>query len=163
MSDFSIEADTSSVAVSFQTLRQDWEDPPTFVVESGAEYSVHLEFGRGPVEAQDADALRFEDEDGEIIYRTSVSGHPPYPFFKPAIREFKATPESFIIANTEFESINAISDVNELVQSVAFALESQMKRNATAGASDRSVGTHPDHPQVQSGNLRARIVARRVK
>jgi len=162
MTDFSIDADTSTVEVSLQELKGDWEDPPIFKVESGARYSVYIEFGRGPVEAQQADALRFEDENGDIIYRTSVSGHPPYPFFRPAIREFKANPETFILKNSELDALDGIDSANELIRIVARSLESQIKTNATAGAPNRSPGTDSQHPKVQSGNLRARIVSRRV-
>jgi len=163
MTSFDIEVSgTGELFEEFEQLREDWSDAPTFIVESGAEYSVILEFGRGPVEAKDADALRFEDENGDIIYRTSVSGHPPYPFFVPAIREFEASPQSFLLKNTEFDAITDIESVDELLVSIASALSTQMKRNATAQASGRSPGTHPNHPQVQTGNLRARIKFRRV-
>jgi hypothetical protein len=163
MTDFDIDLDDASVRQNLQELKQQYETEPIWVVESGAEYSIYLEFGRGPVEAQQADALRFEDEDGNIIYRTRVEGHPPYPFFGPAIREFEANPESFLLDNTELGSLDEISSTEELVKNVAQSLEAQMKRNATANAPNRSPGTHPNHPQVQSGNLRARISARRVR
>lgn len=162
MTEFSIDLDTAAVRERLDQLRDDWEGVAEFIVSSGAEYSLAIEMGRGPVEAQDAEALRFENEDGEIIYRTSVSGHPPYPFFRPAIRELEANPEAFILKNTELDALDGIDSANEAVEIVARSLEAQMKRNATANAPNRSPGTHPNHPQVDTGNLRARIVARRV-
>jgi len=87
---------------------------------------------------------------------------PPYPFFRPAIREFKANPEAFLLKNTGLNSVADISDADELVESVALALERQITINATASASGRSPGTDAEHPMVESGNLRARISAQRV-
>lgn len=40
--------------------------------------------------------------------------------------------------------------------------EAQMKKNANANRSGRSPGTHPDHPVPDTGNLVARIQARRI-
>jgi hypothetical protein len=116
-----------------------------------------LEFGRGPIEADSADALKFENEDGETIYRASVSGHPPYPFFFPAIRQFQANPEATIFLNTELNSLDEVRTTEELVEVCANAIQSQMRKNANANRSGRSPGTHPDHPQVDTGNLVARI------
>lgn len=160
--DFSIDVDDAVVRERIKELQDDWGRGATYVVESAADYSIQIEFGRGPVEAQDAEALRFENEDGEVIYRTSVSGHPPYPFFRPAIREFKANPEAFILKNTELSALDGISSASEMIRTVSYALESQMKRNANANQSGRSPGTHPEHPVVQTGNLVARISAKRV-
>jgi hypothetical protein len=163
MTSFDLDFDASKVRARLRELKDEWGDGNAeFIVESGADYSVQIEFGRGPIEAQDAEALRFENEDGEVIYRTSVSGHPPYPFFRPAIRELEANPEAFIFKNTQLDTLDGIDSANEAVEIVARSLESQMKTNANANAPDRSPGTHPNHPQVDTGNLRARIVARRV-
>jgi len=162
MTRFGINVRDTGVRDSLRELKGNWSDAPTFKVGPGVEYAIYLEFGRGPVEADSADALQFENEDGETIYRTRVDGHPPYPFVRPAIREFKANPRTFITDNTEFGSIGEIDSVDELVRSVAFALESQMKKNATANSTDRSPGTHPNHPQVDTGTLRASISAIKV-
>jgi len=161
---FGIDLDDTSVKQNLRELKEQYETEPFWVVESGAEYSIYLEFGRGPVEPTgDTKALRFENEDGEIIYRARAEGHPPYPFFEPAIREFEANPESFLLDNTELGGLDEIDSTEELIRNVARALEGQMKRNATAQAPNRSPGTHPEHPRVESGNLRARISARRVR
>lgn len=147
-----------------QSLREDLRDleerygeASARVVNSGAEYSVQLEYGRGPIEAKSADALRFENDDGEVIYRTSVSGHPPYPFFYPAVREFQAAPEAFILRNSGLDSLEALQSTDDLVEAIASALQSQMRANANANRSGRSPGTHPEHPEVQTGNLVAQI------
>lgn len=49
-------------------------------------YAVHVEFGRGPVEAQEAEALRFVI-DGEVVFAKSVGPAEPQPFMRPALRE----------------------------------------------------------------------------
>lgn len=147
-----------AVQQEFQRLEEAWSDPPVIAVGTNAEYAVHLEFGRGPVEAQTAEALRFEDEDGNVIYRASVSGHPPYPFLRPAVREMRANPRRFVRKNTD-TSLEAAQSANDLVWFLGSALETQMKKNVTARGTGRSPGTHPDHPKVRSGNLRADIRA----
>jgi len=88
---------------------------------------------------------------------------PPYPFFRPAVREFQANPESFILDKTDFGSIDEIQGTKQMVEAVATALQRQIQINATAQASGRSPGTAPDHPQVQTGNLRSSIKVQRVK
>jgi len=136
MTRFDVDIDDASVKASLEELKDDFEPEPSFVVESGAEYSVYLEFG--------------------------TEDMPPYPFFRPAIRELKADPEAFLLKNSELDSLGDIDSTDELVKSVAFALQSQIQTNATAQAPGRSPGTDADHPQVQTGNLRAKIRARRV-
>lgn len=142
---------------SFNDLEDKYGEASTRIVTSGAEYSIHLEYGRGPIEADDGEALRFTDEDGNVIYRTRVSGHPPYPFFYPAVAEYRANPETFLLKNTELSGLDAIQSTDDLIESVASALQQQMRRNANANRSGRSPGTHPEHPKVDTGNLVARI------
>jgi len=140
-----------------ERLKQKYGEASARIVNSGAEYSAILEFGRGPVEADSAQALQFQDEDGNTIYRTEVSGHPPYPFFYPAVREFEANPESFILGNSALDSLDAIESTDDAVEAIANALQSQMRRNANANRTGRSPGTHPEHPVTDTGNLVARI------
>jgi len=121
---------------SIDDLKDDYGESPVYVVTSGAEYSVFLEFGTRDM--------------------------PPYPFFRPAIKEFEANPEAFLLKNSDLSSIDDIGSTGELVKSVAQALEKQMTLNATAESGGRSPGTHPDHPQVQSTNLRSKIQAQRI-
>lgn len=134
--DLDIEGDIA-LEEAFDDLQTQGESEAVYVVESGAEYAVYLEFG--------------------------TEDMPPYPYFRPAIREFQANPESFIRDNTEFAGLNEIDSTDQLVKAVALALESQIKTNATAESGGRSPGTHPDHPQVQTTNLRSKIRARRLK
>jgi len=133
-------------AGTVRTELEDLEDAGTtereYRVESGAEYSQYLEFG--------------------------TRNMPPYPFFRPAVREARRDPDGFIDFEPETPA--------EYIQALAFALEAKMKANVTAqGSQDRSPGTHPDHPRSgfigtfdgeeieNTGNLRARIQARRLK
>jgi hypothetical protein len=162
MTSFDLDIDEAAVRDRIRDLKDTYSDRVEFVVGPNAEYAVHLEFGRGPVEAQDADALRFENEDGEVIYRARVSGHPPYPFVRPAVRELEAAPEAFLVKNTELDGVGDIDSTEELVESYAFALESQISKNANANRSGRSPGTHPDHPVTDTGTLVASIQAVRV-
>lgn len=164
MTEISVDLDgLEETKAEFEALIERVETDAVFKVGASAEYAVFLEFGRGPVTPDSADALRFENEEGDVIFRTRVSGHPPYPFFRPALREFEANPESFILDNTGFGSLNDIESGEELVKSVAGALESQIKTNANANRGGRSPGTHPNHPVVQTGNLVASIQAVRIK
>jgi len=144
------------VLESINDLQDKYGEASARIVNSGADYSAILEFGRGPIEA-DGEALRFENEDGDVIYRTSVSGHPPYPFFIPAVREFEANPETFILKNSALDSMDAIESTDDAVEAIAASLQAQMRKNANANRSGRSPGTHPDHPKVDTGNLVARI------
>mgnify|MGYP000155525324 CR=1 FL=1 len=157
MADFELDlSGFASLQDEFEDLKDGWEDSPVYKVGSNAEYAAILEFGRGPIRA-DEGYLRFE-VDGEVIYRKEVSGHPPYPWFRPAIRAFRARPKGFITDNTDFNSIQEIPDVDTLVLAIATALENQMTKNVSANsASDRSSGTVSDHPVRQSGNLAASI------
>lgn len=146
-----------SLQADFEELQERGESSAVFSVGSNAEYAPILEFGRGPIEAEEGSALKFE-VDGETIFRKRVSGHPPYPWFKPAIREFQANPKTFVLDNTPYNSIEEISTADELVRAVSSALASQMEKNVSAqSSSDRSPGTHPDHPKTDTGNLRASI------
>jgi len=89
---------------------------------------------------------------------------PPYPWFRPAIREFQANPQPFVLANTRFNSFEEIPDGDTLVKAVATALENKMTDNVNAQkANARSPGTDPEHPKRDIGNLTASIQAVRVK
>lgn len=86
----------------------------------------------------------------------------PYPFFRPAIREAQAKGLGFIeeFANMPAEEMSAA----DLVTALALGLEAQLKRNVTAqAAGGRSPGVHPEHPRVQTGNLRASIKSTRLR
>ena len=164
MTRFGIEIDAESTRQSLRSLRNEWETDSVFITGTNADYAVYLEYGRGPIEAQDAEALRFENQDGDVIYRASVDGHEPYPFFRPALREFDANPETFIIDNTGYTTLQEIPNGDELIRAIAVALENQIKANASAeSATDRSPGTHPSHPKRDTGNLVASIQSIKIQ
>lgn len=87
----------------------------------------------------------------------------PYPWFEPAIEEYKRNPQAFVRKNTEV-SLDSLDSLGDAVATVAFALERQMKQNVKAqAASGRSPGTHPDHPRRVSTNLAGSIKAERIR
>jgi len=61
-----------------------------YVVGTSVEYAPHIEFGRGPITA-DEGYLRFEGEDGEIVYRKSVGPAPAQPHVRPALVTHRST------------------------------------------------------------------------
>jgi len=127
-----------SLQSKFEELEQRAEDPGTYVVGTNVEYGVFLEFG--------------------------TEDMPPYPFFRPAIREFKANPEQLIRRHTGFTSIDQIPNEQALVEAIANSLAEQMTNNASAlSGGSRSPRTNPDHPMRQTGNLAASISATQVK
>jgi hypothetical protein len=163
MTDLDVELNgLEELIAGLENLEEKGSTDAVYEVSSTADYSVPLEFGRGPIEAQDAEALRFRDENGDVIYRTSVSGHPPYPFFRPALREFQANPDRFLrdtVGITSDEAKNA----QDLLRLIGLSLETQIKINSNANQGGRSPGTHPDHPVVDTGNLRASISSNRIR
>lgn len=145
-------------------LESRWEDEPVWAVGTNANYAKPLEFGRGPITPKQAEALRFEI-DGEVVFAQRVEGHPPYPFFRPALREFEANPEGFIRDTTAYDRIEDIPTIEVFVETAASALTNRMRDNVNAQdpSGDRSPGTHPDHPKRDTGNLTNSIQATRVK
>jgi hypothetical protein len=104
------------------------------------------------------------DREYGIFLELGTEDMPPYPWFRPAIREFRANPKRFIRDNTDFSGIDEIETADELVATVATALQTQMEKNVSANTSaDRSPGTHPDHPQRDTGALVNSIQAVRIK
>lgn len=163
MVSFSFDLDDTAVQQRVNELKEDYTGTVEWAVGTDREYGRILEFGRGPIEADDAEALQFEI-DGETVFAQSVSGHPPYPWFEPAVREFERNPRGFIFDNTDFNSLSEIESVEELVRTVAIGLENQMTDNVSAdSATDRSPGTHPEHPKRDTGTLAASIQAIRVQ
>lgn len=138
MSDFTVDLEgMPQLKERLEDLKDDYASDPIWVVGTNTKYGVYLERGTRHM--------------------------PPYPWFKPAIREFQANPENFITDNTGWSSIEEIPNTDALVRAVATALKTQMEKNVNAaGATDRSPGTDPEHPKVDTGNLRADIDAVRV-
>jgi len=110
---------------------------------------------------EDSDAEVVSTADYSIYLELGTENMPPYPFFRPAIRELKANPNQFVQDNFGRE-IDEAESTDQAVWWVAQALEQQIKTNATAQASGRSPGTADDHPAVDTGNLRNGIKARRL-
>jgi hypothetical protein len=124
---------------AFQELRERYEgDGITLIVGTTVKYGIFLEMG--------------------------TEDMPPYPWFRPAVREFKANPEQFLFDNTDFNAISEIETTEELVTAVATALQTQMEDNVNAQdpSRDRSPGTKPDHPSRDTGNLTASIMSVRI-
>lgn len=147
-----------------EELQDRFDGDAIWVSGTNEEYGIILEMGRGPIEAPEGSAIPIETEDG-TIFRQRVSGHPPYPWFRPAIREFKANPEQFIRDTTEFDSIDAIPTTNALVEAVATGLANRMQDNVNAqdASADRSPGTDPLHPRRDTGTLTNSIKAIRIR
>jgi len=140
VTDFDLELDGfEKTKQRFEELRERYDgDGVTYVVGTAVEYGVFLEFG-----AEDL---------------------PPYPWFRPAIREFQANPESFLLDNTDFNSVDEIETTEELVKAVSFALENKMTANVNAQdpSADRSPGVDPEHPSRDTGTLSNSISATRI-
>jgi hypothetical protein len=138
MVQFDIELDSASVRESLNDLVDEWDTDAVYVTGTNVEYAVYLEFGTRKM--------------------------PPYPFFRPAIVQFKADPEGFLTGNTAFSSVREIPNGDQLVRALATAFENQITANASAlSGLDRSPGVDPDHPKRVTGNLAASISAQRVK
>jgi len=126
-------------ARAFRELEDEIDDDGvTYVVGSAVEYGVYLEFGTEKMS--------------------------PRPWFRPAIREFRANPQQFILDNTDFGSIDEIETTEELVRVVAIAAENQLSKNVSAGtATDRSPGTKSESPARDTGTLVNSIQAIRLR
>lgn len=135
MSNFDIELDDAAVRESLRQLKRDYTSRREYKVGSNVEYSVYLEFGTRDM--------------------------PPYPFVRPAIREFEAGPDQFVRKHTGVE-VDEIESADRIVQVIAFAFETAISQNANANAPDRSPGTDPEHPVVQTGTLVNSIQAERI-
>jgi len=133
--DVSIEG-LDSVKAELDATLERVETDVTFKVGAGAEYAVFLEFG--------------------------TEDMPPYPFFRPALREFKANPRAFVADNAGI-TVDNIETGEGLVEAVAIALENQITTNANANRTGRSPGTDSDHPVVDTGNLVNSIQAQRIR
>ena len=73
--------DTGRLANSLRTERRGSGE---WAVIADTDYAKAIEYGRGPVVATEADALRFEI-DGQVFFRKSVGPAPAQPFLRPAL------------------------------------------------------------------------------
>lgn len=135
----SIDIDVSGIAStveSIEDLKPTVAETEKWQVRVGAEYGIYLERG--------------------------TRNHPPYPFFHPAIRQFEATPRTFVFKNQGVD-IDNVDDVGTVVESVAEALALQMRINVAAQRlGGRSPGTHPAHPKIRTAQLQDSISATRI-
>jgi len=137
MTEFDVTLDgLESVQAELDATLDRIETDAKFEVGAGAEYAVFLEFG--------------------------TEDMPPYPFFRPAIREFRANPRACVAENAGI-TVDNIETAEGLVEAVALALENQITTNANANRPGRSPGTDGDHPQVDTGNLVNSIQAQRIR
>ena len=136
MVSFEIDIDDAAVRQSLRELKDDYTSRREYKVGSNVEYSVYLEFGTRDM--------------------------PPYPFVRPAVKEFEAGPEQFVRKHSGVE-VDELESADQVVKTVAFAFETAITQNANANAPDRSPGTNPEHPVVQTGTLVNSIQAERVR
>lgn len=82
-----------------------------YIVGTDVDYADDVEFGTAPhvITPTDADALAFEGQDGELIFRQSVDhpGTPAQPFLRPALQEHR----SDLVANIEAEIETLFAEV----------------------------------------------------
>lgn len=76
-----VPVDSGELRISIGTHKL---DTAIHLVGTNKHYAPYVEFGRGPVEAKQADALRFWI-DGDITFRQSVGPAEPQPFLRPAL------------------------------------------------------------------------------
>jgi hypothetical protein len=136
-----VDLDLSGVASlqeEINDLRDEYGQDPIYAVGTNVEYGVFLERG--------------------------TEDMPAYPWFKPAIREFRRDPEGFIQDTTGFGGIDEIQTTKQMVDAVATGLANRMTDNVNAqdASADRSPGTDPEHPKRDTGNLTASIQAVRI-
>lgn len=83
----------------------------TYVVGTGIEYADDVEFGTRPhpITPDDADALAFEGEDGDLIFRSRVNhpGTPAQPYLRPALK----THQSDLAQNIREAIIELFEDI----------------------------------------------------
>jgi len=83
--------DTGNLRASIQTVPDGLAQR---LVGTNVEYAPDVEFGTQPhvITPTDAEVLRFEGSDGDIVYAQSVDhlGTPAQPFLRPAIREHES-------------------------------------------------------------------------
>jgi hypothetical protein len=147
--------EVNGLADTFEAL-DDLEDDfsgPTedWVVGSPQEYAPPLEYGASPHVIEGNPLLYFENEEGQLISKRSVKhpGNDPNPHWRPAVNEVRLKgPLDFIESNSR-KRASDIESTEELIRTLAFALEGNIKRRITklglidTGAYRASVGAVP--------------------
>lgn len=95
-----VPVDTGNLRASLRFRRR---APATYAVGTNVQYAPDVEFGADPhvITPNQAEALRFEDANGEPVFAARVEhpGTPAQPFLRPALREH----ESDLTENIEAE------------------------------------------------------------
>lgn len=121
MSDFDVDIDgISSLQEEFDDRIDGWKTAGSAVVGSGVEYAVYVEFGTSQMD--------------------------PKPFFRPVVNDARIDTEGFLDRNTE-TSVDAIDSADELVRTLAVAIERRVKEIIT------------EKGLIDTGTLRASVVA----
>jgi len=115
-------------ADAIDDVQQRWEGDTLYVAGPTVEYAVWIERGRGPVVADKGEALRFENEDGEVIFRKSVGPVKPKPFMRPAVEKVQTAPHEHARAILS----RPITSEEDLVRGVALAVQNEAKKIASA-------------------------------
>jgi hypothetical protein len=98
----------------------DIDDADGYRVVNPTDYAYIIEFGRGPVTPESADALRFE-VDGEVVYAMRSGPVPPQPMIRPAVDE----------AKRQVGAIARSADsLDEVLYRTALAVEARAKRRS---------------------------------
>ena len=119
-----------------ESLRDDWDTDAAYATGTNVEYGRYLEMG--------------------------TEDMPPYPWFRPAIRQARLDFDVFL-RSTIGQSTDSAESARQLLWWIAQGLSIQMTRNVNAQkAGFRSPGTHPDHPKRDIGNLTGSIKAVRI-
>lgn len=119
----SIDVDVHGLEALFDELddlEDAWADDQRWVVGTAVEYSIYLEFGTSKMD--------------------------PKPFFRPALQEARRDIEGFIRDNTN-TVVSEIGSADELVRTIAFALERRVKEIVTRKG------------LIETGTLRASVQA----
>ena len=116
--------ETSGIGTQLRELRENkraWSGgDDTWYVGTAVEYGVYLEFGTSKMDAK--------------------------PFFRPALAEARRDLETFVADNTK-TTMQQIDSVDELVRTIAFALERRVKEIIT------------EKGLIDTGTLRASVQA----
>jgi len=136
MTNFNLDLDGEiDLSNTLDRVQDKAESDATYAVGGAVEYGKFLEFG--------------------------TRNMPPYPWFRPAVRELELDAETFLRKNNALEV--EYETTQDLVLAYAVALERQMKTNVSAPLAGRSAGTNPEHPRVDIGTLKTSIGFRRLR
>ena len=121
MVDASLELDgLDEFTGELERFADDFDDADGYSVVNPTDYAAIIEFGRGPVTPESADALRFE-VDGEVVYAMRSGPVAPQPMIRPAVDEAKRQ------VGTIARSADSL---DEVLYRTALAIEARAKRRS---------------------------------